>query len=340
MSTERVQSLEASRPATPLSLQQHPQASTAQYVPQSLSAYFQMPWQQWDAPVAYGYNQPELPSNPQYLTSQWPTPIYQAEPVLSVNELFDALDIIGTEKEDLELLLGSSGAVALKYRLRARAIVRTDEFQDWATIPASCELLIQRDRFQDPVQTCNAVSLVVASLMETLRSRDRYISLVFFCRRHTDIDDACAYTGPAAMIRSIIVQLLEQSYQGYSFARSAVDLDGIRAGNVAVLCALLEWLVKYLPEKGRKKTLVCITDGIDVYDNGDEGDDLRTIMDSILRLSRIQDSNRVVKVLATCPVGAVSIDEAFQYETSRFLSMESLQIVSYAEDALQFGEEV
>jgi hypothetical protein len=249
------------------------------------------------------------------------------------------LGTFGIDEKDLKSILDSSESVALKHRLRARAMVRTDEFQGWATTPGSCELLIQPDRFQDSIQTCNAVSLVVASLMETLRSRDRYISLVFFCRRHTDMDDTCAYTGPAAMIRSIIAQLLEQSYQGYSFARSTVDLDGIRAGNVAVLCALLEWLVKCLPEKDRKKTLVCITDGIDVYENGEDGDDLRTVMDTLLRLARIQDSDRVVKVLATCPVGTVSIDEAFQYETSSFLSMESLQIVSYAEDALEFGEE-
>jgi hypothetical protein len=172
--------------------------------------------------------------------------------------------------------------------------------------------------------------------METLRSRDRYVSLVFFCRRHMDSNDTCAYTGPAAMIRSFVAQLLEQSYQGYSFARGDVDLEGARAGNVAVLCALLEWLVRYLPEKEKKKTLVCIADGIDAYENGEDGGDLRTVMDSLLGLARSEDSDRVVKVLATSPMGTVSIDEAFRNGPSSFLSMERLQIVSYEEGALEF----
>jgi hypothetical protein len=64
------------------------------------------------------------------------------------------------------------------------------------------------------------------------------------------------------MIQSFIAQLLEQSYQGYSFAHKDVDLNGVRAGNATVLCALFEWLVKWLPEKEKKETLVCITDGI------------------------------------------------------------------------------
>jgi hypothetical protein len=288
--------------------------------------------------MTYSVTQTE-PNGSQYTLNQRPISIPPTGHTVTAKELLEILDVFGIDENDLKSILDFSGSVGLKYRLRARAMVRTDDFQRWATAPVSCELLIQPDRFQDAVQTCNAVSLVVASLIETLRSRDRYIPLVFFCRRHTDIDDNCAYAGPAAMIRSIIAQLLELSYQGYSFAPSEVELDGIRTGTMSALCALLEWLVKYLPEKDRKKTLVCITDGIDVYENGEDGDDLRTVMDTLLRLARIQDSDRVVKVLATCPVGVVSIDEAFQYETSSFLSMESLQIVSYAEDALDFGDE-
>jgi hypothetical protein len=141
------------------------------------------------------------------------------------------------------------------------------------------------------------------------------------------------------MIRSFVAQLLEQSYRGYSFARGDVDLEGVRAGNVAVLCALLEWLVKYLPEKEKKKTLVCIADGIDAYENGEDGDDLRTVMDSLLGLARSEDPDRVVKVLATSPMGTVSIDEAFRDDPSNFLSIERLQVVSYEEGALRFEEE-
>jgi hypothetical protein len=87
----------------------------------------------------------------------------------------EALNISDIDNKDFKAILDSSASVPLEYRLRARAIVRTDEFQCWATTPESRELLIQRGWLQDPVQTCNAVSLVVASLMETLRSRDRYV---------------------------------------------------------------------------------------------------------------------------------------------------------------------
>lgn len=252
----------------------------------------------------------------------------------------EALNISDIDNKDFRAILDSSESVPLRYRLRARAIVRTDNFQSWATSPESRELLIQRDRFQDLVQTCKAVSLAVASLTETLRSRDRYVSLVFFCRRHTDSDDTCAYTGPVAMIRSFVAQLLEQSYQGYRFVCDEVDLEGVRAGNVVVLCTLLERLVKYLPDKEKKKPLICIADGIDAYENDEDGAGLRMVMDSLLRLARSGDPDRVVKVLATSPMGTVSIDEAFHDHSSSFLSLESLRIVSYEEDgALEFAEE-
>jgi hypothetical protein len=228
--------------------------------------------------------------------------------------------------------------VPLKYRLRARQIVRRDEFRDWATTPESRELLVQHDpRIRDPSHARKAVSLVAASLMEALRSRERFVSLVFFCRRHTDSDDP--YAGPAAMVRSLVAQLLEQSYQNYSFRQSDMDLEGVRAGNLTVLCALLEWLVAYLPEK-KKTTLVCVIDDIDAYDNQEDGRDLRTVMDSLLGLARSEDPDRVVKVLATSPTGTVSIDEAFKNDPSSFLSMERLEIVSDAVGALEFDGDI
>lgn len=94
---------------------------------------------------------------------------------------------------------------------------------------------------------------------------------------------------------------------GYGFSCGEVGLEGVRAGNVADLCALLEWLVKYLPEGGGK-TLVCIGDRIDAYEKGEDGDNLRTAMELLLGLARSGDPDRVVKVLATSPKGTVSID--------------------------------
>jgi hypothetical protein len=272
----------------------------------------------------------------QYPESQWssPAPLAEPTPTILADGLLEALNISNLDKEDIQQILDSSESVPLKYRLRARQIVRADEFRDWATTPESRELLVQRDpRLRDYVQARRAVSLVAASLMEALRSRQRFVSLVFFCRRHTDSDDLCA--GPAALVRSFIAQLLEQSYQGYSFRPSDMDLEGVRAGNVSVLCALLEWLVGYLPEK-KTTTLVCVVDGVDAYENQEDETDLRTVMDSLLGLARSEDPDRVVKVLATSPMGTVSIDEAFKNDPSSFLSMERLQIVSDAVGELEF----
>jgi hypothetical protein len=101
-----------------------------------------------------------------------------------------------------------------------------------------------------------------------------------------------------------------------------MDLEGVCAGNVAVLCALLEWLVKYLLEKEKKKTLIYIADGIDAYENDEEGDDLRTVMDLVLSLIRSEDPDRVVKVLAIASTGIVSINEAFWNNPMNFLSID------------------
>jgi hypothetical protein len=273
----------------------------------------------------------------QHPQSHWsappPAPPAPPEPTIHVSALIEALKISNVDKEDIKQAMALSESVPLRYRLRAGEIIRTTEFRSWASTPESRELLVQPDPRFDTAHTGDALSLVTASLMENLRSRERFVSLVFFCGRHTEYRDA--HAGGGAMVRSFIVQLLEQSYPDFSFPQREVDLEGVRAGDVAILCALLEWLVRWLP---KKKTLVCVVDGVGMYERPEYEKDMRAVVDSLLRLARGNDPEHVVKVLATSPTCTVGVHNAFKSDDSSHLLMERLEIVSDTQAVLEIED--
>lgn len=236
-----------------------------------------------------------------------------------MSALLAVLNILDLDKTDIDSIMESSNSIPLKYRSRAMQIVTAEEFRAWATSATSSELLVQGDPGADTTQATFAMSLVSASLMQGLRNRDRFVSLVFFCGRHVESDDALA--GGRAMISSLMAQLLLQHYANATFRQQDVDLEGLRSGDIGVLCRLFEWLVRQLPQH---KTLVCVVDGVEYYETAKYEDDMRTVLNSLLGLARDETMCPAVKILATSPMGTVSVHKAFKDDGSNFLLMEGL----------------
>jgi hypothetical protein len=161
---------------------------------------------------------------------------------------------------------------------------------------------------------------VSASFMQSLRTRDRFVSLVFFCGRHVEFEDASV--GGAALIASFVAQLLQRHYANAVFSQQDIDLESLRVGDRDALCQQFEWLVRQLP---RDKTLMCVIDSVDAYETEELEVDMRTVLHHLLGLTRDKSISAVIKVLVTSATGTIGVHEEFQDEDANVLLMESLQ---------------
>ncbi|KLU90053.1 hypothetical protein MAPG_09018 [Magnaporthiopsis poae ATCC 64411] len=334
------------------------QQSPPQWPPQNTYGPPPPPWPQDPYAAYYQHHQQQqqfYPQNPSYLTS--PPPVYahpqyyqQLLPVpppppvpepttIPVTALLSALgSFCGLDKRDVQTALSQSESIPIPYRLRAQEIIQAREFRAWATAPSSRELLILGDPSLEHVQAGAAVSLVTASLTESLRARGAgFATLAFFCGLHTRRDDA--HVGAAATIRALIAQLLEQHYVGYRFQQGDLGLSleqlagstdsTTTAADLAALCALFEWLVKWLP---RDKTLVVVVDGIGEYEATQFKEGMLVVLRCLLGLVAASEAKKqgpVVKVLATCPTGTISLRSEFRSNgPESILVMEALEVVN------------
>ncbi|KAK4100792.1 hypothetical protein N658DRAFT_496879 [Parathielavia hyrcaniae] len=314
-------------PPTPYAPPSWPQASSAAYQqpPHPQSDPYLAPPPTHVYPQHYYYQQP-LPPPP-------PVPEPTTIPVTALLSVLGSVS--GLDKGDIQSAFSQSECIPFHYRLHAQEIIHAREFHAWATTPSSRELLILGDTSLEGVQANAAVSLVAASLVESIRARGpKFAALGFFCGLHTQRDDD-AHAGAAAMIRALIAQLLEQHYVGYTFQECDLGLglgqlagSGTTAVDLAALCALFEWLVRWLP---RDKTLVVVVDGIGEYERAYFEDGMLVVLRCLLGLVAAEDQNQgpVVKLLATCPTGTIGLRSEFRRKgPESILLMEALQVVS------------
>jgi hypothetical protein len=258
---------------------------------------------------------------PQQLYPPWFIPQTQIEQESYIDYAGsrDLLNIPDLDQTDIKHITESRNMIPAKYRSRSEQLVNTQQFKDWLVLPKSRELLVHGDFTSGAPNYISALSLLCATLTQVLRTRDRYVSLVFFCGSHIEEDDGP--TGGKAMIRSLIAQLLRQQSFATTLLSREVDLGRVKAGNLGALCTLFGWLVRRLPQD---MTLICLIDGISHYENEDYEDDMLKVLRFILGLVRARDSALAVKILATSPSPTDSVQEEFKEDDDCFLSMAEL----------------
>ncbi|KAI0445127.1 hypothetical protein F4803DRAFT_509502 [Xylaria telfairii] len=291
-----------------LPLQQSPQL-----LPHLPSLYPTYPY--WGHPQNTGDQPLSYLSANHHTTLQQQTP----DPILVVDTLLNTLGTPRPNLTSVEDILASADSIDLKRRSRVNQIVKTEEFHAWATSPHSRELLIQGDPAQDVTQAGPALTLLSATLIQSIQNQERFVSLVFFCVQQLQEEDV--FVGPAAMIRSLIVQLLNQCYVNSTFFERDIDRQGLQTGDIDALCSLFKFLVWHVAPQ---KTIVCVIDGVGEYENGEYEDGLRRVLDCMLGLVRDEDVPPAVKVLVICHTGTVKIHNAFKDDVTNFLSVEGL----------------
>ncbi|KAH7305337.1 hypothetical protein B0I35DRAFT_484083 [Stachybotrys elegans] len=205
---------------------------------------------------------------------------------------------------------------------RANQVAVTVEFNTWLTTPASTKLLVHGNF--SGLQSTSPLSAFCVSLTQSLRKRDEFVVLAWFCGRHASTDEDDEAVGGQAMIWSFITQLLQQCgpllVESGKLNITRGGLDRIMEDLVGVdrLCAALCWLVRCLP---RNLTVFFLVDGISYYEQPEFEDDAADALMFLLRMMEEADKSRpdqpgpvAIKVLVTSAFETQLVRVAFEDE--------------------------
>lgn len=172
-------------------------------------------------------------------------------------------------------------------------------------------LLINGNEDMSTTEGVSPVSLVSARIAVASKSTPQALSLSFFCTEHRPYGGPPGPPAPASMMASLTAQLLTKM-EAKSFNIDLTFCDDLEAEDIPglnpkTLCLIFSRLAKQLPEG---TILICLIDGIDMYETGGFREDVNTIM---RRLSRqvSKRTNVVFKLIVTCTGRARAIQTHF-----------------------------
>lgn len=245
----------------------------------------------------------------------WPShpPAAQAPFQQGLSELIQLLQAEDVHRHDVDTILDSADAISLAYPSMASQIVTTRQFDRWARSVESKRLLIEDNHSVNMLEAGDALSWFGALLAKTLRSREEFVSISFFCSRHIERDDNC--NGVVSMMRSLVSQLCQQLVDKFSIvAAPLVSVSSQQQPwDLADLLRCFDSLARQLP---RQVTLVCILDGVNHYENEDHEDEVLIVLRFLVGLTRDASIPAAIKVLATSATKTVVVHTAFQIDDS------------------------
>jgi len=204
-------------------------------------------------------------------------------------------------QEDIPIVLkeGLGPDFPTGYQEHAHRFLNSSELKAWLTVPYSGVLMVNGDLDGD--QKLSPLSVVCAMLLESLGSVDGALSMNFFCGLHTQIGDPA--TGPIAMIKSLIAQLLSQHSFDLDFIHLK-DQQELEANDLDTVCDLFSRLITQVPQS---TPIFCIVDGISYYETSSQRSAACFVMSKILEL--IDEADVVLKLLITAPGKSAYVKE-------------------------------
>ena len=98
------------------------------------------------------------------------------------------LNVPDIDKLDLEYIMEKRERIAMEYPGQAEEVAKSRQFKAWAVSPSSAELLVYGNSQYSGRHHISGLSLLCATVVQGLGSRNRQIALAFFCGRHVDVD--------------------------------------------------------------------------------------------------------------------------------------------------------
>jgi hypothetical protein len=199
-----------------------------------------------------------------------------------------------------------------KDKARAEQIIHTQLFQNWIVSASSSKLLVHWDfHLPKTIADVSPLSVFCMTLAQSLRTKDRFMSALWFCGCHIDESEPGARTGGHAMLLSLIDQLLRQFQFDTRPLYNYIDLGSLQEGGLEVHIELLSWLVRQLP---LQITLFIIIDGAVLFEREQFEDEALAVFASLLRLVADTGVMASIKLLFTSTPGTDIIREAFEQE--------------------------
>jgi hypothetical protein len=176
-------------------------------------------------------------------------------------------------------------------------------------------------------------------LAHSVRTRERYVAIVFFCGLHVEYDQEPV--GVTGMVRSLVFQLLQNLESAGPHESAAwkipgimswAELDGIAKSDLTQLCRLLIRLAFLQLSAGR--TLVCIVDGVNHYQTDElEADVVMVVRTLHWLVQATKDGhpwgqNAAIKVLVTSSAASNGVSDLFRDEDD-ILSIVNLTQTNY-----------
>lgn len=237
------------------------------------------------------------------------------------------LDTADLDLADAAFVADKKAQLPARQRVQAEQIIHAPLFREWVVSPRSAKLLVHWD-FQPPktVAGVSPLSVFCATIAQALRRKARFVSALWLCGRHVDVAEPGARVGARPMLASLIDQLLRQHAFDTRPLHRDLDLAALRAGGLDEWVKLLGWLVRRLPET---TTLVCLVDGVVLFERDEFEAEALPVFSSLLRLAADPTVPAAVKVLFTSTPGTDIVRRAFE-DDDLILNVDALPRLAWA----------
>ena len=212
--------------------------------------------------------------------------------IVESHQLLELLAVNRTEiAKNLISMLRLGRAADLSYHNRGSLLMRSPIFQNWLTSTSPIFLLVDGNG-NSAAERTSAMTFASALLAQSLSDEGAFC-IHHFCGLHTTSSDDLS--GPSGLLRALLAQLVDLHVFSVGFTNNS-EYHELQRFDTLRLCALFSELVKDLPEGFG---LVCVIDGVSLYESFEWAGDLRWILETLNALTRDPAVCAVFKVLVT-----------------------------------------
>lgn len=178
----------------------------------------------------------------------------------------------------------------------AYTLMRNLNFEIWLKSGETRVLLVDGNSPSASTSRTSPMSLICATLVQSLVDVRAATCVQFFCGLHTSWNDPLS--GPTGLIRSLISQLLPIQTFDLSFVDSRSYLDQIHARELGHLCDLFQRLLHQIPIY---TVVFCIIDGVSLYERSEWVEDTCFVVQRLREITESPALNATFKLLLTSP---------------------------------------
>ena len=189
---------------------------------------------------------------------------------------------------------------------RGHLLMRNRKFQAWLASGQSKSLLVDGNA-ESASERVSAMTVVCALLAHSLPNENA-TTITYFCGLHADLADTLG--GPCGMLRCVLAQVIHTYDVHLDFVDSE-EYDELQRFDLSRLCMLLGVLIKRLPAG---VILICMIDGISLYEKGEWLEGTCYALRMIGDLTRDPEVSAIFKLLVTSPLASRYIARYVQEE--------------------------